>query len=308
MHLVAQSLRKIKTFYIAIMNKLKLLTTLALYCFIATASLAQTIADGYNPFVPANLNDETKLQVNSVVESSYHRYWINGDDKYTEVSNFIWYVENGEFGTYDPNTDNWIALTPGGSISNGYYIQRSGTTVEGVANSSEIWVKWNDGTQGNVGYIAAYEISSNSCIVDQMIQGFKHNILAPPEVWFAEATRQECSESAYTVEIHFNNANDLSYPYTVRYTRPDNNGLIVEDTLVVAQGELTAASTYFLDFELVHDRDVAIDETYNITLIELRDKYGSTGKIAPLGAAQNQYAAIELKVLHLPQTQQMKMQ
>lgn len=275
---------------------------------LATNVAAQTIADGYNPFVPANLDDPNKLQVNSVVESSYHRYWINGDSKYTDASYFIWYVENGEFGTYDPATDNWIALTPGGSISNGYYIQLLGKTVDGTANSSDIWVKWNDGTQGNVGYIAAYELSSNSCILDQMIQGFKHNILAPPEVWFAEDTRQECSESNYTVELHYNQVNDSSYPYTLRYTRPDSNGTIVEDTLVVAQGELTANSTYFLDFELVHDRDVTLDEPYTITLIELRDKYGSTGKIAPLGAAQNQYAAIELKVLHLPQTQQMQMQ
>ena len=36
----------------------------------------QTIPDGYNPFVPANLNDPMKLQLAQVVESSFHRYRI----------------------------------------------------------------------------------------------------------------------------------------------------------------------------------------------------------------------------------------
>ena len=49
------------------------------------------------------------------------------------------------------------------------------------------------------------------------------------------------------------------------------------------------------------------DETYAITLLELRDKYGSKGKIAPLGASAGQFDKVNITILHLPRTEGMTM-
>ena len=124
---------------------------LALLLFIATGVMAQEAATGYNPFVPANLDDAGKLTVNTVVEGSYHRYWLAGDPNYTKGSTFVWYVENGAFGTYDAAGDVWIPITPGGTISNGHCSELPADTIGSVANSAQIWVKWNSGSGGSTG-------------------------------------------------------------------------------------------------------------------------------------------------------------
>lgn len=275
--------------------------TMVLMLILAFGAFAQESPPGYNPFVPANLDDTNKLQEASVVESSYHYYSLPGDPNFTDASTFVWYVENGTLGTYDPASDTWVALAGVVPISNGVYAELTGTTIDGVFNSSGIWVRWNDATGGNVGYIAVYERSSNQCVFDGQINGFKHTILIPPEVWFTVNTRQECSDQTYAVDIQFDKLDQLSYPYTLTFTYPDLNGAPVQATLVINDGDLSATLGTTIDI-IVSDLNVAVDEMYSLSLDELRDKFGSLGRIAPLGAAQGQYPEITITTFHLPQT------
>lgn len=285
------------------MKKIRLTLMCMLLLFGATVTLAQKAATDYNPFVSANLDDPNKVVEAPAVESSYHKYSVVGDAAYTEGSTFIWYVENGAIGTYDPVEDDWIPTTPTGNISNGYYYEMLN------AHSSEVWVKWNDGSNGSYGYVAVYEKSSSGCIEDGRITGFKHLLIAPPEVWFSYASLEECSEQNYSVDLTFNEIYEHSYPYTLSYTYPNEDGTSTNGTLVIDNSSVVLTSNgYVLNLNLVHDLNVTLDESYNITLTGLRDKYGSVGKIAPLGTSQNQFSAISFKVLHLPQTNGMTME
>jgi hypothetical protein len=274
----------------------------------AITGWSQSEPSGYNPFVSANLDDATKLTVTTVVEGSYHHYWIKGDSSYVTGSEFVWYVKNGTFGTYYESTGVWVENTGAVQQSDGtYLLTLAGKELNSQSNSSEIWVKWDENTGGSFGYIAVYERSSNGCIDEDMIKGFKHSILSPPQVWFAESTMQVCSEQGYTVELHFNNIDALSYPYTVYYERPSVDGNNVSDKLIIAKGSIDdqLLKTYYLDLNLVNDRDVTKDETYTIKLDSLIDGYGARGKIAPLGSSFSQYGSITLTILHLPQTGKM---
>jgi hypothetical protein len=290
------------------MMKQKLLTLIVLLGLVipVTTARAQEAPTGYNPFVPANLDDPLKLPEVPVVESSYHYYSVRGDANYTNPSTFVWYVENGTLGIYDPGTDTWTPASGTAPISNGTYLELAGETLNAVANSSGIWVKWNDGSGGSTGYIAVYERSADNCVFDNQITGYKHNILVPPEVWFLVATREECADQTYAVTAQLNEIHENSFPYTFTYTYPGIDGQMVQTDTTIVAADLDANNQLHWDLFGVNDLDVADDEVYVITIDELRDQFGSLGKIAPLGAP-NQHASISITILHLPQTGGMTM-
>ena len=273
-----------------------ILLTMAFMLYLTISALSQETPDGYNPFVPANLDDVNKLAEAPVVESSYHYYTINGDANYTELSTFVWYVENGEFGFYDVAGDVW---TPQGG---GNIIELTGETLGGVDNSSGIWVRWNDGTGNSTGYVAVYERSADNCILIDQISGFKHQILVPPEVWFLVDTREECADQIYSVTAQFNEVHDNSFPYVLTYSYPGPDGVIVQTDTTIVSADLDGSNQLHWDLNAVLDLDVAIDELYTISLDEIRDLFGSVGKIAPLGASANQYTEMTITIFHLPQT------
>lgn len=271
--------------------------------YLAISAIAQETPAGYDPFVSSNLDGLTEAPV---VGTSYHRYWVTGDAKYTDASTFVWYVENGVFGTYDATNSSWTAMTMT-SIGNGYYVELTGVELDGNNNSSEIWVRWDDGTTGSTGYVAVYERSSDNCIVADQITGYKHAIVAQPEVWFIAGNVEQCSDQIYSVTIKMNNVNDNSYPYTIGFSYPIWDGSSSEDKIQIKNGDLDVRLEYTFDLEAVHNLDVTSDKQYEVTLLSLRDSFGSTGKIAPLGEAQGQYEKMTLTVYHLPQTGGMSM-
>lgn len=281
--------------------KRKLLLIIALAVIITGNAFGQEEPVGYNPFVPANLDDLNKMFEVPVVEGSYHRYSIVGDPNYTEMSTFVWYVENGTLGTYDPVGDVWTPATGIVPISNGYYVELSGYNNGTSNNFSDIWVRWNDGTAGNSGYIAVYERSSNNCIFDQQISGWKHLILVPPEVWLLADTREECADQMYSVTAQFDKLSDISYPYILYYSYPGVDGSVVQADTLFNASELDGDNRLHFSV-MVNELDNTVNETYVFELIEFRDKFGSYGKIAPLGATANQYPDMTITILHLPQT------
>lgn len=286
---------------------------LALLMFIlvaATSAMAQALPDPYNPFVPANLDDPVKVDdTKSVVRTSFHYYSVNGDANYgTEVSTFVWYVYGGMLVSYDPSDGNWLALDVADTVQ--------GKTINGVINSSEVWVRWDDAAPASgYGYVAVYEISPNGCIVDQKITGYKHFLADPPEAWFSYDELTECAEQPYSVDINFKNLFDGSKPYKLSYSHPNEAGTSVVDTLVIDDlstltlvDATTGSYTYTLDLNLVHENsNPSLDGTFTIKLEKLIDSFGSTGKIAPLGPTA-QYESITLTVTHLPQTNKMEME
>jgi hypothetical protein len=289
--------------------KQKILTLIVLFGLVlpAITARAQEAAPEYNPFVPANLDDPLKLTEVPVVESSYHYYTVRGDANYTNPSTFVWYVENGTLGTYDAASDTWTPASGTTAISNGVFLELTGEEINSVANSSGIWVRWNDDTGGSSGYIAVYERSADNCVFDNQITGYKHNILVPPEVWFLVDAREECSDQIYSVTAQFNEVQENSFPYVLTYTYPGIDGLMVETDTTLVATDLDASNQLHWDLTGVQDLDTATDEDYVITINELRDQYGSLGKIAPLGSP-NQFASITITILHLPQTGGMTME
>jgi len=292
-----------------IMRKLSRFLTLAFFLFLGIGinAFGQAPPPGYNPFVPKNLDDTAKLVVTPVVESSYHRYWIIGDPKYTDTSTYVWYVENGTFGYYDELTESWTDWG-GQKLGRGYFIELLGEKIDNVRNASQIWVRWNDHMGGDsTGYVAVYERSYDKCIVEDQISGFKHDIVLPPEVWFTVGNREECADQQYSVDVAFNYINDYSFPYRLSYTYPGGDGLPLSDTLQInSRIELDASLSYVFDLNAIQDLNVTVDETYTITLDWLKDKYGATGGIAPKGPPQ-QYRQLTLTIFHLPQTGGMTM-
>ncbi|MFA9392256.1 MAG: hypothetical protein ACERKD_20760 [Prolixibacteraceae bacterium] len=284
------------------MNKRNLVIILVFITFSAVNAFSQEEQTGYNPFVTGNLDDLNKMFEVPVVEGSYHRYNIVGDPNYTDMSTFVWYVENGTFGNYDPLTDTWLTIPTDGNISNGSFVELPGIAL----NTSQIWVRWNDDIAGAYGYIAVYERSSNDCILDQKISGWKHLILVPPEVWLLAGTREDCADQLYSVSAQFNRLNDISYPYTLYYSYPGIDGVIVQENIVFEAADLDASNQLHFDF-IVGELDNTVDESYTFKLEEYRDQYGSYGKIAPLGSVQGQYPETSITITHLPQTGVMNM-
>jgi hypothetical protein len=285
---------------------MKWMATPLLLLLVAFAAQAQEESSGYNPFVPANLNDLTKVAEGTVVERSYRHFKVAGDPNFTSASStFVWYVENGTFGTYDDMKDEWTELSTGPTF------ELEGKFINGVGNSSEIWVKWDEDSGGKTGYVAVYERSSTNCILDNAITGFKLNIVAPPEAWFAEATQAECSDQEYSVELRFNHIYEHSYEYVLTYSYPNVDGGMETGTLEIDNTMLTAIGdgifTYMLDLNMIHDIDVTKDEVYTLELTELRDKNFSKGNLLDK-PAQNQHNKLSLTINHLPQTGGMTME
>lgn len=265
------------------------------YCSMSV--FGQEAASDYNPFVSANLDDNAKVDDSrTVVESSYHRYRISGDQNYTLLSTFVWYVENGEIGTYDPDTDTWTSIATSGQT-----VELAGQDDANATNYSEVWVRWNDGSAGNFGYIAVYERSATECILDQSINGYKHLILVPPEVWFLVDVRDECSDQTYSITAQFDKLSDISYPYQLTYSYPLPDGTIDQAVMEIELGDLVGDQLTW-DLPAVFERDNTVDEEYVISLDEFRDSYGSIGKIAPLGESAGQYPELTITITHLPQT------
>lgn len=285
------------------MKQKRILFTLAFLLIIMGKGFGQEEQTGYNPFVPANLDDATKLAEIPVVESSYHIYNISGDASYSEPSTFVWYVENGTMGTYDAINDVWIPATGTTAVGNGEVLELTGSAT----NASEIWVRWNDGTGNATGYIAVYERSSNNCIFDQQITGYKHQILVPPEVWLLVDAREECSDQTYAVTAQFNETHPNSFPYSLTYSYPGNDGNIVQNDTLIYEADLDASGQLTWDLTGVQDLDNQNDEVYVISIDRFTDAFMSEGKIAPLGAGAGQYPSIAITVLHLPQTGTMNM-
>jgi hypothetical protein len=269
--------------------------------YLTISALSQETPVAYNPFVPVNLDDLDNMSEIPVVEGSYHYYTIVGDPNYTDLSTFVWYVENGTMGVYDAASDTWTPATVTTSIGNGASIDLLGITDATTTNYSGIWVRWNDETAGNYGYIAAYERSSNNCIVDQQISGWRHLILVPPEVWLLADAREECADQQYSVTARFNQLNTISFPYTLSYSYPLDDGTIVSLDTIFEASALDADNQLYFDV-MVFELDNTVDEVYTFTLDEFRDTYGSYGKIAPLGSTNDQYSEMEITTLHLPQT------
>jgi hypothetical protein len=274
--------------------------------FLGITSFGQGATLGYNPFVPKNLDDTIKLNVVTVVESSYHRYWIKGDPNYKDTSTYVWYVENGTFGNYDSSSDTWVSMSAQ-PFYKGYTIELPGMRIDTIKNASQIWVRWDDGAADSIGYIAVYERSPDSCVVEDQLTGFKHNIIARPEVWLVDGNIEECADQKYAVNVKFNNINDFSFPYELSYTYPGSDGMPLSGQIKVnSMAEMKTGLSYIFDLDAVHEINATMDETYTISIDELRDKYGSTGFIAPLGPPK-QYAKLTLTVFHLPQTGGMAM-
>lgn len=283
----------------------KILTGVLL--FITVFAFGQKEPEGYNPFIPANLDDPNKLGEVPVVEGSYHFYNIYGDVNYTELSTFVWYVENGELGVYDAASDTWTPATGPTAIGAGEYVEQLGVTNATQKNYSGIWVRWDDDVAGNFGYVAVYERSAGDCVFDQQISGFKHLILVPPEVWLLADVREECSDQVYSITAQFNELQTISYPYVLSYSYPGPDGVTIEkDTSIVAT-DLDADMAMHWDLNQVAELNNTVDEEYIITFSVLRDQFGSFGKIAPLGATQGQYASTSITIMHLPQTGNMNM-
>lgn len=281
---------------------MKWMATPLLLLLVALAAQAQEEAPEYDPFVSTNLNDPAKLSEGTVVASSYRYFKVAGDQNFTEVSTFVWFVQNGTFGTYDDMKDEWTELSTGSTF------ELEGKFINGVGNSSEIWVKWDEDSGGKTGYVAVYERSSTNCILDNAITGFKLNIVAPPEAWFADATQGECAEEQYSVQIIFKNVYTDYYPYVLSYTYPDYNGFLQEGGMLVVTEDMLTANpdgTYMYWLELNSLRDV--DGTYTLKLDRLRDNKRSDG-VLPNNPAQNQHKELNLTIYHLPKTEGMTME
>jgi hypothetical protein len=287
--------------------KLSGFSTVVLLLFLAVCTFGQTEPTGYNPFVPKNLNDTSKLAEAQIVESSYHRYWIKGDPDYTDASTYVWYVQNGAFVKYDQLSNSWLPLTSK-KLGSGYFIELTGIRLDAVRNASEVWVRWNDHMGGDsIGYVAVYERSPDSCVIDNKITGFKHEIVLPPEAWFVNGDLAWCADQAYSVTVAFNNIYDNSFPYKLTYSYPDSVGVYSNNVLQInSRAELDARLWYTFDLTAVHDLNVTLDEQYQVMLKGLSDKFNSTGVIAPLGPSR-EFAEMKLTVYHLPQTGGMAM-
>jgi len=286
--------------------KLSRFTTVVLLLFLAVNAVGQTPAV-YNPFVPKNLDDPKKLIDTPVVESSIHRYWIYGDPNYTDTSTYVWYVENGAFISFDTLNGTWTTLVSQ-KIGHGYFIELPGISLDTVRNASEVWVRWNDKMGGDsTGYVAVYEESPAGCIIPDSITGFKHEMVLPPEVWFYPGNMEQCAESEYSVRVSFNNINDYSFPYKLKYSYPGSNGVYLNGELQInSRAELDASLSYTFQLPGVQDLNIRQDLQYWVTLTGLSDKFHSEGVIAPMKPPV-QFEKLELIIHHLPQTGGMTM-
>lgn len=280
------------------------LATFVLLQVIGFVVQAQEESSDYNPFVPENLN---KLFEDSVVASSYRYYRVRGDQNYQDSSTFVWYVKKGTFGIYDSMKDEWTQLAMGSIL------ELKGKTIitennDTLLNASDVWVKWDKDASDSTGYVAVYERSKSFCILDQVITGFKLNIVAPPEAWFADSSQGVCANDQYHVEIVFKNLYPKYYPYVLYYTYPDYNGVSQDGGMLVVTEDMLTANingtySYLLELNSLHDAD----GTYTLKLDKLRDNKGSDGDL-PDKPEQNKHKELKLNVYHLPKNQGMTME
>ncbi len=272
---------------------------LACVAILASASWAnaQTIPGTYDPFTIG----KTSLTANNVVSGSYLRYQVPGDATLTG-STFVWYVEGGVMGTYSGGT--WTPIVTGSlaTAGTGKTTTKNAQTIAfggaDNANSSEIWVRWDD-TFAN-GYIAVYEISATSCIVNASITGYHVSRLDAVNASFVQATSRGCSadDLAFSIELSIDpdaTGYDNYYPLTLTYTLDGSTPV----DITINAGDVTTEAPYIYSLDQDPDFTVASissDDTHTFLLTAIKDKNNAVGTFT---ADETQHI---VTINHLPQT------
>ena len=132
--------------------------------------------------------------LDSVVNTTVHKYTVYGDQYYDKPSSFVWNVKGGTL-YYDANATipAFSALTD---------------TVLGDSNNRTImYVKWElYDEKMDTGYVYVYEISSDNCqrpdTDEEKYQGRRLKITPPPVVWFLKENTLVCSyQDSFSVDI-----------------------------------------------------------------------------------------------------------
>lgn len=275
--------------------------------FLMTAGMlaAQTMPASYNPFTSGNLS---ALSTTDVVEGSYHRYSVPGDQNFgSEQSTFVWYVQGGTLGTFPAGSFVAASTT---TLVDGDTIHVAGiagpATVNGVPNVinySEMWVEW-DTDDGTDGYIAVFEISPDGCISGGIV-GFQVNTLDAVMAWFDSDSTEVCSDDgtvSLTVELTIDpagaNAGDY-YPLTLSYAIDGTP----QTDITIDTGDVTdnAGQYYYtLTTAAMSVSDPNADESHTYLLTGIVDTNGAAGTIEDDGSTQ--FEDYVIVVHHLPQT------
>lgn len=123
--------------------------------------------------------------LDSVVNGMVKKFTVQGDNFYTEVSNFVWTVKGGR-----------IFLDEGLTKS----VLDNQVTINGDAgNRSSIWVVWDSfETPLDTGYVYAYEISSDNCQRSDSdpykYVGRRVKVSAPPDAYFVTDQTLVCND------------------------------------------------------------------------------------------------------------------
>lgn len=218
--------------------------------------------------------------LDSVVNGSVHRYYVQGDLNYDEPSTFVWNVDGGRL-FYDE------ALTlPAGN----------GTTdsIQGDANNATtIWVVWDSFDQPlDTGYVYLYEISADGCqrsdFDEGKYQGMRIKVSAPPKVRFLTEETVTCSnEEGVLVQLEIEGMPPFDLKYTLNGTEYDWH--ILPEDLVDSDldGEVDNV-TFFIDEYM----GTTVDLVYAFELLEASSG-GVLGEILPDYPTHTVYAYVQ---------------
>lgn len=164
--------------------------------------------------------------MDSVVNSSVHKYTVHGDPNYAEPSWFVWNVKGGTLYL------DAAATIPASSAHT--------DTVRGiVGNITSLYVQWElfNGAL-DTGYVYVYEISAKGCqrpdTDEGKYQGMRIKVSAPPDVRFLTDVTTVCAyDVSFSVEIGIDGMPpfDLEYSIndTIYYMHVDQEDLIDSD-------------------------------------------------------------------------------
>lgn len=146
--------------------------------------------------------------LDSVVNTSVHRYSVQGDPTYKKPSWFVWNVSGGTL-FYDT-----LATQP--------VLYGTTDTVRGNArNKTTMYVKWElfNGAL-DTGYVYVYEISHNNCQLpddyEEKYPGMRIKVSAPPDVWFLYQETNVCAyEDSFYVEIGIDGMPPFDLEYSI---------------------------------------------------------------------------------------------